>query len=206
MMQMIWDFIAELLQNHMPGLYRFFKKLLKPVTGKKLFYRSFKRELRGELKNQPKGELRDLLKRFKKEIKKDKKGFRSLLKTGCDIDDPVKFCSEIKPVAYRQKLIETVIGKYPDAENFRKKVAVLVHRSLDRLPEMVVDSIGRDDASKALLRDRINTAGERAGEEKIVEPEKKQIKILSIIASPEEEGDPNLYIDYEQEQDTMLNT
>lgn len=197
---MVIEFLAGLLKDYAPGVYKYLKKKFKSTTHKRLFFRAFSRALKKALKT-PDEKYRRFLEEFKKKIKKDKKHFLELFKVDSHIGKPKAFFNEINTPSWQQKLTEAIVEKYSIEKEFHKKIDLLVKDSLEQCQEIFLETIDGEQASKLVLRDHIEKTPASKEEEK--KPKAKQIKILSIMASPEAEKH-DYYIQYEKEQDTML--
>ena len=203
------DLLAGLVKDYLPGVYKYFKSKFKPTTSKRLVFKAFKKELKEESKRS-RGEgdnaSRDFFEQLKKKIKKDKKNFPAVFDTdGNIINNPKEFFKEIKTPGCRKKLTEAIIGKYAIDKKFHPDIARVVNGSMERCLDIFMDAIDGEEAAKIRLRGDLSSPAEYP-EETPGTPKRNQIKILSIMASPETDENENLYIDYEDEQDMMLDT
>ncbi|MCP5107875.1 MAG: tetratricopeptide repeat protein [bacterium] len=208
------EFLVGLLTDLVPGGYKYLKKKIKPTALQDLFFNAFSRALKAQDKK-----YQGFLKDFKKKIEKDKDGFLELFKADGNFEDPGEFFNEIKTDRFRRKVAESIVNTYSIEKKFQTVLVSIVKDCLDQYREVFLETIDGEQAAKLIFREHIviaqalkeirelldnrppEVAGERAHEEK-----QNQIKILSIMASPEAENGENVYINYEHEQDTMLET
>jgi tetratricopeptide (TPR) repeat protein len=209
-------FLAGLLKDYGPGVYKSLKNKIKPAALQDLFFKAFSRALKTQDKK-----YEGFLKTFKKKIEKDKQGFLELFQADSNFENPGEFFNEINTAGYRKKVAEGIVNSYSIEKNFQAVLVSIVKDCLEQYREVFLETIDVGQTAKLIFRDQMAFAKDlkeirgllekRLSEETESSAAKgkqkeKQIKILSIMASPEAENGENLYIDYEYEQDTMLET
>jgi tetratricopeptide (TPR) repeat protein len=178
-----------------------------------LFINSFLEALKHEDKKYKGG-----LKEFRGKIKKNKKKILEFFTTEAAIENTGLFFTEIKEKEYRQKVAERIIMEFSVGDNFYVVFVSIVKQCLENYEKSFLDKMNQEEGVKLIFKEQLHQTSElkaittllkqlvsekasrKEPVKKVEKKKQKQIKILSITASPEGKN----YLLYEKEQDTLL--
>lgn len=216
-------FSESLLSNIVYEKIQKFSRKIKKISLNNLFVDAFFESLDRHGKG-----CGETVKKLKASIKKEKEDFINLFIT--NELDYIGFTSALQNKTFHKIAAEKIVRQFQVEENFKEVMVLIISDCLAHYRENFIEAMNKrmpeqlgillHDVNFKILHQELKVQGdkiiseikkiaemkgEREIEKKAKKEEKKkgkQIKILSITASPDDAAD----IFYEQEQDTMLNS
>jgi tetratricopeptide (TPR) repeat protein len=170
---------------------------IKSIPSQDLFFKSFNKSL-----DKHKNDYKEGVKKFKASLKGHEDEFIEIL--NAHMKDFSSFVTAINDGSFQRSVAADLVARFDVEENFKDVMEIIVRQCLEDYRKTFYDTMTEKEGIVLILEllGIIMKPAEQKEEEPKKEAEKpgKQIKILSIMASPQDE----LSINYEREQDTML--